>query len=85
MPQAGQPVPASVTTGSVRDIKAESKEWEPPPQVVATPHTTQHPLDYIQEQLKQANLQVYKKGSHEDFSNNVTLFTFLKATDIMYH
>ena len=42
----------------MRDIKAEPKDWEPPPPVLATPHTTQHPLDYIQEQLKQANLQV---------------------------
>jgi len=58
VPAASQPVPSPVSTSQVRDIKAEPKDWEPPPPVLATPHTTQHPLDYIQEQLKQANLQV---------------------------
>ncbi|XP_052231908.1 protein virilizer homolog isoform X2 [Dreissena polymorpha] len=50
----GVPVPpSSVKT----EIKAESKDWEPPPQPLhVTPHTTQHPLDYIQEQLNQASL-----------------------------
>jgi hypothetical protein len=40
-----------------RDIKAEPRDWESTQPIVAAPHTTQHPLDYIQQQLKQANLQ----------------------------
>ncbi|XP_052817206.1 protein virilizer homolog [Mya arenaria] len=57
--------PTSSTPLSIKiEPKVEPKEWDAtsqmlaqPPVVIATPHTTQHPLDYIQEQLNQANLQ----------------------------
>ena len=62
-PALTSPIPVKL------EPKAEPKDWEAPPPsqvipptavVVATPHTTQHPLDYIQEQLNQASLQVHK-------------------------
>ncbi|WAR13247.1 VIR-like protein [Mya arenaria] len=61
--------PTSSTPLSIKiEPKIEPKEWDAtsqmlaqPPVVIATPHTTQHPLDYIQEQLNQANLQDYPR------------------------
>ncbi|WAR13260.1 VIR-like protein [Mya arenaria] len=61
--------PTSSTPLSIKiEPKVEPKEWDAtsqmlaqPPVVIATPHTTQHPLDYIQEQLNQANLQDYPR------------------------
>lgn len=57
-----QPVPVSpglpIKVES-RDTKAEPRDWETPPAVVAPPHTTQqHPLDYLQQLPVQLQQQV---------------------------
>ena len=70
-----QPVPVSTPLTAVvktepRDVKTEPRDWESTQPVVATPHTTQHPLDYIQQQLKQANLQPVSKSYYEEKKND---------------
>ena len=64
------PAPAVQHTAPIqpKHEPLDHKDWQQgPAQVAPPPVTTQHPLDYIQEQLQQANLQA---ASHSTVSAN---------------
>ena len=58
------PVPHPAAPSKPREPLAEHKEWQQvPAQAAPPPVTTQHPLDYIQQQLQQATLQASSQST----------------------
>ena len=65
-----QPTPAHHPLAPSKPREAEHQEWQQvPAQVSLPPATTQHPLDYINQQLQQATLQ----GSSQSTAANQAL------------